>query len=230
MKKIVLINKEQLASLAEHLEETNGVTKSLAKSGNHNNNVTDRTVRGSDNITDLNDPKGFKAYLDAFDKILRDSGYCQLNEEEMVAEGMLDTLKDTFKKGIVIASAAIALGVLTPQEAKAQFKSSGDSKLVQIFKDKAKHQCKQVGKQKKTASDKQKPTSGVSIYVKPPSFPKFDNSKGRSIESKYFVKDKTGEFKEITAKQLEKIKKRKNISTRKMEMDDYRDFVRKNRK
>lgn len=228
MGKLIIVSESQLKKIIEGIAEDEKTNLGLASQVMHNDKTTDVSTFDKDMAKPVGGERSFEAYLQAFDQFVKDTGICTLNEEEL-NEGILDDLKNTLKKGVLIASAAVALGIVTPQEAQAQIGHKPNKEYVKMFGDRAKKQCKAVGVKKKTQSDRQTPSKGVMIYKSKYIAPKFDDGESRGAADKYFVMDKDGDYKQISLKQLEKIKKKHNISTKEIKGKELKKAIQQNR-
>jgi hypothetical protein len=154
-------------------------------------------------VRPINENSDAEEVLKAFDTFLDEKGLCTIGED-VINEDIITDLSNTLKKGVLIASAIVALGLMTPQEAQAQTGSKAKKEFVDIFKKRQKMKCKNVGKQKIKTDKVVQPTKYFVKKLKA----KFDNE-GEYATFAFIYKD--GVYKPINKKVFEKYNEKVNF-------------------
>jgi len=159
-------------------------------------------------VRPINENAEAEEVLIAFDRFIDEKGLCTIGED-IISEDIITDLSNTLKKGVLIASAIVALGLMTPQEAQAQTGSKPKKEFVNIFKKRQKAKCTnpnkshqgsyKSGDKTKDTPNRQLPTKYFVKKIKP----KFDTGNDYSVHA-FMLKG--GKIKKLSEKNYENMK------------------------
>jgi hypothetical protein len=194
MGKRILVSEEQLKNIVEYIKED---TQFVG---------TDKEKQEVVRDVDENDFQWFLNVLKEVCKKYPHLSVCNCNvNENIITEDITQTLSK-YAKGAALAALLITLGVSAP-EAMAQAGKPPKHKvsaMTKKFKKAKEMSCRDIGKDKPTASSTTKPSEAGIIYKVEFKDPKFGD-KDRGLEDRYFVKMTDGSYKEISAKKAERL-------------------------